>query len=64
MSQINSLLERESCVSFSGGNEAKPLWLINKKPKSIIVNYKSNIGRDLVKLSMGDPHFKMVRETQ
>ena len=36
----------------------KPLWVVSKKPQSIIVNYKSIEGQNLTKISQGDPQYK------
>jgi len=35
-------------------DEQKPLWLINKKPKSKIINYKTSIAQNMIKISAGD----------
>ena len=51
-------------ASYIGGTSSienvqedkKPLWLPNQKPKSKIINYKSVQGRNMGKLSTGDPN--------
>ena len=37
----------------------KPLWNVNQNPKSGVINYKTQQGHQLSKLSTGDPYKKL-----
>lgn len=39
--------------SPSNPKDTQPLWLVNKKPTSLVVNYKTNQGQKMEKISFG-----------
>lgn len=54
-SQIGSLLEEQGSTGSQVDPKElelqKPVFVINKKPQSIVVNYKSSSGQHMLKVS-------------
>jgi hypothetical protein len=52
-SQVATAVNNSPSPSKEVGKQNQPIWLVNKKPTSLVVNYRSNQGKKLDKQSAG-----------